>query len=106
MNRKLRNKKDLGIQLPIRGLESLIVKGLGVIPESSLLIALSVCASVEVSILGFSISTDRRTGPLCRSRLFPRSNCHRRCCLKSIATAVRSENLQAPADASSCSVLH
>ncbi len=34
------------------------------------------------------------------SRSFPRSNCRRRCCLKFTATAVRSGNLQAPADAS------
>jgi hypothetical protein len=33
LNWKLRNKKNLGIQLPIRGLKSLIVKGFGVIPQ-------------------------------------------------------------------------
>jgi hypothetical protein len=38
---------------------------------------------------------------ICRSRPFPRSNYRRRCCVKSTATAVRSGNLQAPADASS-----
>ncbi len=47
-----------------------------------------VCPSIEVPILGFRTSIDRRTGPFCRSRPFPHSNCRRRCCLKSTATAV------------------
>jgi hypothetical protein len=42
---------------------------------------------------------------ICRSRPFPRNNCRRRCCFKSTTTAVRSENLQAPADASATSWL-
>ncbi len=72
---------------------------------STILIALKVeVLKVEVPSVRLSVEVLKsRSGPvcpsICRSRSFPRSNCHRWCCLKSIATAVRFGNLQAPADA-------